>query len=76
MLLDLVEQGPVDLAAAGLGVFFHVDMENLDAVEAHEGSLLDALDNGHRLALEMPEGISGDTDAVGAGGHTRRQRPA
>ncbi len=76
VLLDLVEQGPVDLAAAGLGVFFHVDMEDLDAVEAHEGSLLDAIKNWDRLSLEMPEGVGGDTDAVGAGGHTRRQRPA
>jgi hypothetical protein len=47
-------------------------MEDLDAIEPHERSLLDAVNNGNGLALEMPEGLGGDADAVRAAGHSSR----
>jgi hypothetical protein len=70
VLFDLIEEVTVDLSAPGFGIFFHVDMENLDAIEPHERSLLDAIENGDRLSLEMPEGIRGDADAVRPVGHS------
>jgi len=51
-----------------VGLRRHLLVEDLDAVEAHVGRLVDAGRDLGAVALEVPEGISGDADAQGVHG--------
>ena len=60
--------GPaLDLLEGGVGLVLHLDVEDLDAVEAHGGGLVDAGLDAEPLAPELPERVGRDADRVAAG---------
>jgi hypothetical protein len=49
----------------GVGLVFHLDLEDFDAVEAHVGGEFEASLNGAELfAAEAPKGVGGDADGI------------
>src|SRR3954451_6783481 len=59
--------GPaLDALEGGVRLVPHLDVEDLDAVEAHGGGLVDAVLDPESLAPELPEGVGRDADRVTA----------
>lgn len=54
-----------DFLKGGVGLVFHLDLEDFDAVEAHVGGEFEAFGDGAEfVAAEAPEGVGGDADGV------------
>ena len=66
----------LDLLERGVRLVLHLDVEDLDAVEAHRRGLVDAVRDAQPLAAELPERIGRDADRVPPSGRGRGRASA